>query len=172
MFGYRRLNCSKLAMTFPLSQFPATSTPHGAPTRSSESWLRILNNEIGDFRGIPRGNVELSHCVVVSRGRSINSIYAVWNREVLRIGTSVFALMALAAGLAIWLAKELQRRTRAEAKLTTMAMTDGLTGLSNRRRFEELLKIEWQRCLRKNASLALLVITPELNKLFVFCLRV
>jgi diguanylate cyclase (GGDEF)-like protein len=103
---------------------------------------------------------------VVSSGRSLNSIYARWHTEVTRIGTSMFALMVLSTGLAIWLGTELKRRATAEAKLTAMAMTDSLTGLSNRRRFDEILAVEWQRAIRQSTPIALLMIDADHFKLF------
>ena len=40
--------------------------------------------------------------------------------------------------------------------LRHMVFIDGLTGVSNRRRFDEMLNIEWRRALRSGASLGLL----------------
>ena len=42
--------------------------------------------------------------------------------------------------------------------LRTQAFIDGLTGVSNRRRFDEALAAEWRRCRRDGAPLALLMI--------------
>ncbi|WP_240456815.1 diguanylate cyclase domain-containing protein [Acidovorax sp. 1608163] len=42
-------------------------------------------------------------------------------------------------------------------ELRSMATTDGLTGLANRRYFDELMRREWQRCARTGSSIALLM---------------
>ncbi|PIF89221.1 response regulator receiver modulated diguanylate cyclase [Acidovorax sp. 62] len=42
-------------------------------------------------------------------------------------------------------------------ELRSMATTDGLTGLANRRHFDELMRREWQRCARSGSSIALLM---------------
>lgn len=42
-------------------------------------------------------------------------------------------------------------------ELRRMATTDGLTGLVNRRHFDELMQREWQRCARSGAPIALLM---------------
>ena len=42
-------------------------------------------------------------------------------------------------------------------ELRSMATTDGLTGLANRRHFDELMRREWQRCARTGSSIALLM---------------
>ena len=39
-----------------------------------------------------------------------------------------------------------------------MVFIDGLTGVANRRRFDEALQIEWHRCRRSNRPLTLLMI--------------
>jgi diguanylate cyclase (GGDEF)-like protein len=58
----------------------------------------------------------------------------------------------------------LQARVRTQLRiksmadeLRSMATTDGLTGLANRRHFDELMRREWQRCARTGSSIALLM---------------
>jgi diguanylate cyclase (GGDEF)-like protein len=45
-----------------------------------------------------------------------------------------------------------------EEKLATLALTDGLTVLANRRSFDETLSREWKRTLREGSQLSLLII--------------
>ena len=58
----------------------------------------------------------------------------------------------------------LQARVRTQLRIKTladelrsMATTDGLTGLANRRHFDELMQREWQRCARTGSPIALLM---------------
>lgn len=52
------------------------------------------------------------------------------------------------------------------AELETMAGTDALTGIANRRRFNEVRRQEWQRAWRQRAPLALLIVDIDNFKLF------
>lgn len=47
---------------------------------------------------------------------------------------------------------------RANEQLLRLSTTDGLTGIANRRMFDQTLQNEWQRCARSHASLSLLMI--------------
>jgi diguanylate cyclase (GGDEF)-like protein len=47
---------------------------------------------------------------------------------------------------------------RANEHLEQLSFSDSLTGLANRRRFDELLHTEWRRCARQRQPLALLVV--------------
>jgi diguanylate cyclase (GGDEF)-like protein len=50
--------------------------------------------------------------------------------------------------------------------LRNLAFMDGLTGVSNRRRFDQALEAEWRRCRRNGASLSLLMIDVDRFKLY------
>jgi diguanylate cyclase (GGDEF)-like protein/PAS domain S-box-containing protein len=67
--------------------------------------------------------------------------------------------------------REITERKLAEQKLTeayraveAMAITDALTGLANRRRFDQCLAIEWRRCMRERQPLSLVLIDADLFK--------
>jgi diguanylate cyclase (GGDEF)-like protein len=55
----------------------------------------------------------------------------------------------------------LKRRSAAESQLALLASTDGLTGLSNRRRFDDVFAREWLRAQRTKAPIALLMIDAD-----------
>ena len=48
--------------------------------------------------------------------------------------------------------------------LQTISMIDGLTGIANRRRFDEALEREWRRCHRSGAQLSLILIDVDFFK--------
>jgi diguanylate cyclase (GGDEF)-like protein len=54
-------------------------------------------------------------------------------------------------------------------QLRSMARIDALTGLANRRDFDERLDIEWRRCARGGKPLALIMIDIDYFKLFNDC---
>ncbi len=56
--------------------------------------------------------------------------------------------------------------TAANARLTALATTDGLTGIANRRAFQERLELEYARSVRYSAPLALLILDVDRFKGF------
>jgi diguanylate cyclase (GGDEF)-like protein len=59
--------------------------------------------------------------------------------------------------------EELSQRA---ARYEQLAFVDGLTGIANRRRFDELLVTEWKRAARERTSLAVLMIDVDYFKAF------
>ena len=94
-------------------------------------------------------------------GRSLNNIYGRWEHEATKIGALLAALALLVATVTMFLAREMSRRAAAEEKLATLAVTDGLTGLKNRRFFDGAIEREWQRSLRQRTPLTLLMIDAD-----------
>ena len=63
--------------------------------------------------------------------------------------------------MTLFLAREIDRRARAEDKLEELATTDALTGLRNRRKFDAEIDAEWRRATRQKMPLALLMIDAD-----------
>ncbi len=62
---------------------------------------------------------------------------------------------------------ELNARLEAQSEtLRSLAFLDGLTGVANRRRFDESLQTEWRQCLRQRTPLGLLLIDVDHFKLY------
>jgi diguanylate cyclase (GGDEF)-like protein len=99
--------------------------------------------------------------LVVTFGRSVQSIFAEGKRKAWLIGLTVFAVCAFNMGLVVFLARSLKLRSKAEHELAIMAATDSLTGLCNRRRFDEIFEAEWRRAQRDRNSVALLLIDAD-----------
>jgi diguanylate cyclase (GGDEF)-like protein len=57
-----------------------------------------------------------------------------------------------------------QRLEAANARLTELSATDGLTGIANRRAFDAALQTEWGRAVRDGTELALLIIDVDYFK--------
>ena len=64
----------------------------------------------------------------------------------------------------VW--RNINDRKLLEEKLSALAMTDGLTGLANRRAFDEALEREWRRTLREGAQMSLLLLDIDHFKRF------
>jgi diguanylate cyclase (GGDEF)-like protein/PAS domain S-box-containing protein len=58
------------------------------------------------------------------------------------------------------------KQKRAQQILKKYSMEDGLTGLANRRRFDMALEIEWQRALREQQPLAIIMMDIDYFKMF------
>lgn len=54
-----------------------------------------------------------------------------------------------------------QQLNAANKELQRLSTTDGLTGIANRRMFDELVKREWRRCLRLKKPLALVMVDVD-----------
>lgn len=104
--------------------------------------------------------------LLVSYGQSIDTIYANWRREAGIMGLLMFALCATNVALIVFLARALKRHAKAEYDFAVMATTDSLTGLNNRRRFDEVIDIEWRRAQRRQHSVAMLMIDADRFKAF------
>lgn len=100
--------------------------------------------------------------------------------------TAITSLMLLATGLLLMVQEQGERELQenralleqqnlslhrystqleeANLKLEELSITDSLTGLLNRRRFDELLLTEWSRAFRSRQSLAVLMIDVDLFK--------
>jgi hypothetical protein len=91
------------------------------------------------FKNLP----SLPFIIMVAKAHS--DIYAVWRQRALLI-TSVMGTLTMAfIGLSFAFGVQLKRRMRAESELALLARTDGLTGLNNRRKLDEIIEHEWHR---------------------------
>ncbi len=98
--------------------------------------------------------------------------------EIVRAQEFILTLCTVGIGFAILLAelkaheRELEDKVRARthaleasnAQLATLSATDGLTGIANRRRFDEVLASEWSRAARSNQALALVMLDVDFFK--------
>jgi diguanylate cyclase (GGDEF)-like protein len=102
-----------------------------------------------------------SNPLFVVAGKPLDSVFALWRREAFRIGAVVVALALFVLGSTLVLAREIGRRADAESRLEEMATTDALTGLKNRRKFDQVIDGEWRRAMRQKIPIALLMIDAD-----------
>lgn len=62
--------------------------------------------------------------------------------------------------------RDITERKKLEAELETLAKTDGLTKLANRRAFDEVLEREWRRTVRTKGQMSLLLLDIDNFKSF------
>jgi diguanylate cyclase (GGDEF)-like protein len=99
-------------------------------------------------------------------GQSIDDIYVAWWRRAELTGIAMLMLGNVILVLIAALRVALGRREAAEAALATLARTDKLTGLANRRSFDEGLEREWERARADGQPLALLLLDIDYFKAF------
>lgn len=116
----------------------------------------INKDESYMFKGYELGAVDYLH-------KPINS-------DILRSKVNVFVKLQLQAKVIEARTIELQNKValleKAEKELHKLTRTDQLTGISNRRAFDENLELEWRRAIRNKSQLSLLLIDIDFFKNF------
>jgi diguanylate cyclase (GGDEF)-like protein len=153
-----------------LMRDPYVATDIGRDMRAAPNVQRILQegsgvvvgygsldsiNRIYIFGRVPRLPM------VLSLGLSNATIMAPWDRKFWTIAPITLVLCGGIVALLYLFQRELLLRREAEAVLAARAETDGLTGLANRRSFDEALDVEWRAAARDGLPLALLFIDVD-----------
>lgn len=154
----------------------------GLSIAGGEPYRRFTNDERGQFvsssavDGITRlytfARIE-GFPLIVDVAVDLDSIAALWRPKALMIGALVAGLIVVTLALTLLLEREVLRRATAEAssrtanaELAALARTDSLTGLPNRRRYDEVFAADWRRTARTGLPLSLLVIDADHFKNF------
>jgi diguanylate cyclase (GGDEF)-like protein len=154
----------------------------GSKVDDTSSYREILKVREGDFVGaamVGSGDRRFifthieNYPLQLSTAVPPAQIYADWNWKALGLGGIVLCLSAVTMLLTWQFGRELTRRHHAEeaatalnAELATLATTDALTGLANRRRFDEVLTLEWRRSVRTQQPLSLIILDADCFKGF------
>jgi len=93
--------------------------------------------------------------------------------EVIHIEVSVTGIVYHGERVSLAFIRDITERKETEVQLKryqdfleTLSMTDGLTGIANRRRFDEYLELEWHRCMRSLSPLSLILMDIDFFKAF------
>jgi diguanylate cyclase (GGDEF)-like protein/PAS domain S-box-containing protein len=100
---------------------------------------------------LKRGETEEARITYRTRHREKSEI---WVESTLRITRNVSGRI----DGAVVISRDMTQQKYMEDRLATLATEDSLTGLANRRRFDERLEQEWARAYRERTYLALLMI--------------
>ncbi|MDH4552241.1 sensor domain-containing diguanylate cyclase [Pseudomonas sp. BN607] len=139
------------------------------------NFKRILSEQSGSFTarsatsGKPRMYTfarvaQLPLIVLVVH--SADEVFQSWRRTAILVSAATGVLCVGILWLTFLLGRELRRRHDAEQGLATLAATDSLTGLANRRRLDQVLRQEWARAQRNRKPLALLMVDVDHFKAF------
>lgn len=142
-----------------------------------QSFLRMKRGRAGGFRGPALQGDEIRSFTYaqvgdlplrISIATPLEIIYDDWWRKAVTLGTVVLVLCGGILSLTWLLRRELRHRIAAEARtaqinveLQALAITDSLTGLWNRRRFDEVLARDVRRAVRQALPLALLMVDAD-----------
>nr|WP_294577848.1 GGDEF domain-containing protein [uncultured Rhodopila sp.] len=112
--------------------------------------------------------------LILTVALAVDDINATWWPKAAAIGAVLFALCGVTVSLCLLFQREIERRTAFETAFTEAAGrisaftdTDGLTRLDLRRSFEARLSNEWQRAIRSETSIALLLVEIDLFTSFI-----
>jgi len=120
------------------------------------------------------GILALGGTILINAGAGVSvTADAAWWRKAPGTGSVLTLLCGMTVALCLLFRREIQRRMAAEAGLREAAEhlallvgTDRLTGLVNRRGFEERLALEWLRSIRTESPIALLILDADHFRLF------
>lgn len=108
--------------------------------------------------------------IAVLENRSGRGAFAVGRLDAVQLIAGQLAVSLENATLYESLERKVTERTAAlqdaNRQLAELSVTDALTGLANRRRFTEVLDIEWRRALRSGGSLALVMVDIDQFKAY------
>ncbi|WP_263262592.1 sensor domain-containing diguanylate cyclase [Pseudomonas sp. RIT-PI-S] len=90
-----------------------------------------------------------------------DDVFGPWQRTAAVICMATLGLCLGIAWLTLMFRRELRRGRRSESNLATLAATDPLTGLANRRRLDQTLELEWARAQRSGRGMAVLMIDVD-----------
>ncbi|UYW24858.1 sensor domain-containing diguanylate cyclase [Methylorubrum extorquens] len=149
----------------------------GRSVSATDSYQRMLQTRQGVFTGpamIGEGARTFAVAQVgelplqLSIALTAEDIYAAWWQKALVLAAVVLSLCTTTVVLTTLFRRELTRRKAAQrataalnAELQQLASTDALTGLGNRRRFDEVLERECLRATRTGKALSLLILDAD-----------
>jgi diguanylate cyclase (GGDEF)-like protein len=99
--------------------------------------------------------------LILNVALATQEIEAEWRVRALVIGAVVLVLCGLTIGLSLLFGRELRRRAAVEAELARLSHTDALTGLANRRRFEDALAEAFDGLRAGSEPLSLLIVDAD-----------
>jgi diguanylate cyclase (GGDEF)-like protein len=116
--------------------------------------------------------------LIVATAQSKSEILAEWRQSTLVMSAATMLVVILLAGVGARLVRQIIIRDQLEAELriveehlqernqelTVLAIADGLTGIANRRHFEDTLRLELKRSRRTGAPLSLVLLDVDFFK--------
>ncbi|KQQ45027.1 dethiobiotin synthetase [Methylobacterium sp. Leaf125] len=153
-----------------IMRYPYEAADIGVNIAGSSTFERFVGARSGSFVGTSvRDGVERHYTftqvgdlpLVLNVALSTRDVEAEWRVKALGISATVLILCGFTIGLALLFGRELSRRAAVEAELALLSRTDALTGLPNRRRFDEVFERAWKSARRTGKPLSLLIVDAD-----------
>lgn len=142
--------------------FMAESSGHYVGTAGLDGIKRLFT--FRQVRGLP---------LILTINVSVEEVLAAWKAKAFVTGTILVLLSTATMGLCLLFRRELVHRAAAERaledaaeRLAQAASTDALTGLPNRRKFQEDLQAEWRQAVADRQPIGLLMLDADFFKLY------
>ncbi|WP_408903005.1 sensor domain-containing diguanylate cyclase [Methylobacterium radiotolerans] len=151
-------------------RYPFDAADIGVNLAGTSNFDRFVRERSGSFISTSvRDRVERHYTftqvgdwpLVLNVALGTKEIEADWRAKALIIGFAVSVLCGLTVALSILFGRELHRRASVEAELARLSCTDALTGLPNRRQFEDMSDRAWDSAQRTSRPLSLLVVDAD-----------
>ncbi|TCK08745.1 sensor domain-containing diguanylate cyclase [Marinobacterium mangrovicola] len=136
------------------------------------------------LRTIQPADLHLDAPIILAVGRDLDRVFADWWDFTLSRGL-IFMLLCVSSSFLMFRLQSAQRARytsevaasalikeknaqleQLNAELTLLALNDGLTGIANRRSFDEVFIKEWKRCQREASPLTLMLVDIDYFKPF------
>lgn len=149
---------------------PPWSVEHGAAGRCARTGLpQLISDTASDADYIP-GNIRVNseYLVPIEHGGRLHGVLNLESTDASFFSAEVCSIFdAIAAQIAgaVHLARIVRELELANARLREWSMCDGLTGIANRRCFDQRLEETWQTHATSGKSLALLFVDVDCFKL-------
>lgn len=153
-----------------LMRHPYNEADIGVNIAGTPNFDRFVGARQGAFVGMSvRDGVERHYAytqigdlpLLVNVALSTREIEAAWRTKALVISAVVIALCGLTVFLSLLYGRDLRRRAALQAQLAHLSRTDALTGLPNRRHFDEVFERCRKSARRSGKPLSLLVVDAD-----------
>jgi diguanylate cyclase (GGDEF)-like protein len=153
-----------------LMRYPNSDAYIGKTLRNENNFARMTAERSGSFAGRSQiDGVERlfsfqrvgRYPLILNIGLSVDELMAPSDQKALLFGPVVILLVASLIALALLLRREFRRRADAEQHLALAATIDVLTGVPNRRAFDEALQREWAQARRVARPVSLLMVDVD-----------
>ncbi|MFC6740707.1 sensor domain-containing diguanylate cyclase [Methylobacterium tardum] len=153
-----------------IMRHPFVDADIGANIADAPTFRRFVGAPSGAFTGTSvRDGVERYYAftrvgdlpLVLNVALATDDIEAGWRAKAVVVGAVLLLLCGLTATLSLLFGRELRRRAAMQAELARLSVTDALTGLANRRRFDEVFETAWASARRTGKPLSLLMVDAD-----------
>ncbi|MCJ2012238.1 sensor domain-containing diguanylate cyclase [Methylobacterium sp. J-076] len=153
-----------------IMRHPYVEADIGMNVAGRSTFQRFVSARSGTMVGTsPRDGIERHYAftqigawpLVLNVALSTREIEAEWRTKAFGIGGIVLVLCGLTMFLSLLYGRDLRRREAMQAELARLSSTDALTGLPNRRRFEQEFERAWEGARLAGKPLSLLIVDVD-----------